>query len=250
METPSYLKIILGFLAFILVGNVVLLDYIFVSQKREIEDLKTRVTHLSEAVRTAVERNYLSSNPSEGERALPSNLSPPSVAITPSSPSLPPEGDISCPQACLPMIDSAITAYMAKKAPVPVLPEPTLGLRGEYFINLGSGSVLVSEASSTNWKTLETAQATFDISNFANVKSVTLELFLRAEGSGEVHARLFDSTTPAIIWGSEVSVASNTSTYKTVPINLTPGNKTYKIQMYSLLNTGYLDQARIHIVTR
>ena len=242
MELPNYIKIILGFLVVVLVGNVVFLDYFFVTQRSEVLDLKARMSQFSDSVKAAVERNYLT--PAETAPSAPST-SPQTTTPTVTS-------QTSCPQSCLPLIDSAITAHAAKSVTtVPATTTTTTqGLRGEYFINLGTGSVLNSEASSTNWKTLTSAQATFDISNYSNVKSITLELFMHADNSGEVHARLFDATTPAIIWGSELSVASNTSTYKSAPISLTGGNKTYKIQMYSLLTTGYLDQARIHIVTQ
>lgn len=243
MELPRYLKVILGFLCFVLIGNVVFLDYFFVTQRSELLDFKARLSQFSDSVKAAVERNYLS----------PGDTPATQTTATPSTTTTTPTTNNSCSQSCLTAIDSAITAHAAKTTTTQTTytsPTTTTSLRGEYFINLGTGSVLNSEASASNWKTIDSAQATFDASNYPNIKSATLEVFMHVQTSGEVHARLFDSTTPAIIWNSDISANTTSSTYKSAAISLSGGSKTYKIQMYSTISTGYLDQARIHIVTQ
>ena len=57
-------------------------------------------------------------------------------------------------------------------------------------------------------------------------------------------------TTPEIFWSSDLKTTANTSTFLSGPISLSGGSKTYKVQMYSTISSGTLDQARIRIVTQ
>jgi hypothetical protein len=242
MELPRYLKIVIGIFCVALIGNIIFLDYFFVSQRSELLDFQARLAQFSQSVKTAVERNYL--NPTDV---------PALKVATPSAPTL--VADTSCPKSCLPLIDSAITTHATKSvgSQAPVAPSSTPAVtvpRGEYFVPLGTGTVSNSESSGTNWKTMETAQATFDAANYGTIKAAYLEVFMRTGGAGEVHARLYESTTPAIFWTSELSTTSTTSVFLSAPITLSSGSKAYKVQMYSTISTSLLDQARIRIVTQ
>ena len=117
------------------------------------------------------------------------------------------------------------------------------GSRGEFFVPLGSGSV----SSGGDWADVATAQATFNPSNFGTIKAAYFEVFLKI-GAGEVSARLFDTTTPAILFSSEVKTTSATGAFVSAPIVLSAGDKTYRVQMKSTISTGELMQARIRIV--
>lgn len=228
MDTTSKIKdYSLWAIGIIVLINVLLLDFLFVKQRNELLDSQARLEQLASRP-----TNQIVTQPKVAEPA------PVVPAKTPVA-----VADTSCPQSCINLINVASRTNTVS-APAPI------STKGEYFVNLGTGSVTNSEASGSNWKTIDAAQATFDIGNYSNVKSVTLELFLHAATSGEVHARLFDTTTPAVFWSSELSTSSTTSTLLTAPVSLVSGAKTYKIQMYSTLSTGYLDQARLHIVTQ
>ncbi len=216
MDTASKIKVF----SLILIGllgaaNIILLDFMVV-------DLRSKPVPAPKVVETT---NF---------------VSPPAQPVAEVVP------DLSCPQSCVSLI-SAIPKQQTVSTPVV---QQITTPKGEYFINLGTGSVLNTEASSSNWKTIDSAQATFDAANYGNIKSATLEVFLHVQSSGDVHARLFDSTTPAVFWTSDLLTNSATSVYKSAPITLSSGSKTYKIQMYSTLSTGFLDQARIHIITQ
>lgn len=230
MELPKYVYYILAFLALVFVGNLLLLDFFIVSQNGTLLDFQTRLSQIA-------------------------NRSPNTVIqkTTETTPTVIP--DSSCPVSCIAMITNSTRSATIKQVlnptvSLPPLPTPTISQKGEYFISLGTGSVLNSEASNSNWKTIDTAQVTFDAASYGNIKSATLEVFLHVLGGGEVHARLFDTTTPNVFWGTDLSTSSSNSTYLSGPLTLSSGSKTYKIQMYSTLSTGYLDQARIHIVTQ
>ncbi|MBI3887904.1 hypothetical protein HY310_02445 [Candidatus Microgenomates bacterium] len=230
MELPKPIIYVLGFIALILVGNVLLLDAFLVMQKGDLLTFQTRLTQIADRqpTTTVVQSKTVQQ--------------PPVVS------------NDSCPLTCMLAITNATRSAVVRQALNPVVTTPALqtipSQKGEYFINLGTGSVLPTEGSSSNWKTLDTAQATFDASNYGSIKSATLEVFMHVESSGETHARLFDATTPSIFWTTDLSTGASTSTLLTGPLTLSTGAKTYKIQTYSTLSKGYIDQARIHIVTQ
>ncbi|MCL4398149.1 hypothetical protein M1403_03975 [Patescibacteria group bacterium] len=237
MSLPRYLQIILGIVGFIFIGNLVLLDYFFVSQRGDLLDFQARLSQLSGSFTNLSARIYTApaGNPAEVKSPTPA----------------PAPTNEACPQTCLTAIDTAVKTVNTSRSVVTTTTTAPAAPRGEYFIPLGSGSVSNTDYSNTNWKTIDAAQATFDISNYGNVKAVYFEATLRNGSIGEAHARLFDSTTPLVFFNSEVYASTSTATFISTPISITsPGPKTYKVQMYSTLSTGYLDQARIRIVTQ
>lgn len=229
IQLPKFIYYILAFIALLFVGNMVLLDYFMVGQSNNLADFQTRVTQIAQQRPTI---------------------------ISPSAPTTPqPTLVDTCPQSCVAQIINATRAAAVRQALTPITTPatgPIIGTsqKGEYFINLGSGSVLNSEANGSNWKTIDSAQATFDASNYGSIKSASVEIFMHVQSGGEVHGRLFDATTPNVFWNTDLVTTSLMSTFLSAPISLYSGPKTYKIQMYSTLTTGYLDQARIHIVTQ
>jgi len=235
---PRYLYFALGLIGLIFVGNLVILDLFFVKQKEELLTLQTRTTQMSETIRLLGGRvAYTSATGSSSGSAVLEPF----------------YGDLTCPQTCVSLIKMAtISADLSRltvSASVPVA--STIGSsKGEFFIPLGSGSVLTTDGTSANWKTIDGAQATFDASNYTNIKTVYFEAFLRTATNGEVHARLFDSTTPQVFFNTDVKTTTNASTYLSAQFTAPTGSKVYKVQMYSTLSTGYLDQARIRIVTQ
>ncbi len=236
MELPKFLRIAIAIVGFIIIGNLVLLDYLFVSQRSELLDYQTRLAQFSGSFQTLSSRVT-------GAAPVPEAKTVP-VAAKPS------EAVDTCSKSCLTAIDTAVKAANYSRPAVTTTTTTTLP-RGEYFIPLGSGSVLNTEASSANWKTIDGVQATFDIANYGTIKAAYFEATLRVAGSGEAHARLFDSTTPAVFFNSDVYASTSTAPFISSPISISgPGSKTYKVQMYSTLSTGYLDQARIRIVTQ
>lgn len=232
MFPVKYIYIILGFLALIFGANVLLLDFFFVKQKNDLLDFQTRLTQLGSRAGTttilSADRGALSA-----EKFLALDA---------------------CPQSCISIINTATKSAAVIRVPT-VVPTPAVTSqpqtpKGEYFVPLGSGSVLSSEATSSNWKTIDAAQATFDAGNYGATKAAYFEVFIRTQTNGEVHARLLDSTTPALFFNSDLKTTSTNATFLSAPISLSSGVKTYKVQMYSTLSTGYLDQARIRIVTQ
>ncbi len=220
---PKYLYIVAGFVGLVLVSNLLILDYFLVTQRGDLLDFQTRLTQLSESFKLL------------GGRLLTVDTGAPTpIPIT----------NTSCPASCVGLITMATIS--AKPIVTTVSTAPTTSTqKGEYFVPLGVGSV----AQTSNWTDISTAQATFDASNYGNIKSAYFEVILHVP-SGEVHARLFDSSTPAIFWTTDLKSTSYGGEFLSAPITLSSGSKVYKVQMYSTITSGFLDQARIRIVTQ
>lgn len=211
--------------ALILVANLVLLDLFLVKQKNELLDLQTRLTQITPLVQTQLPVASISGEPQ--------------VIISNSN---------SCPQSCLGIITNA-----TKSATVVARPQSTQSLLApitppsvkEFFIPLGTGSLTTLNT----WTDINTAQATFDTANYPSMTAAYFEAIMHTN-QGEVKARLYDTTTPFIYSGEQVSTTSNTGQLVSHSIPIRSGSKTYKVQMYTTIATGTLDQARIRIVTK
>lgn len=235
-ELPSrYLKIALGFIGAVLVVNILLLDYFFVAQRGSLLDFQTRLGQLADSFKILGGRLYTG-----GETKTPDGT----LTLNPVNNSV-------CPNSCVDLISLAATAGSRVSTKSLITPSALTttttitSTKGEFFIPMGSGSV----AKTNNWTDIDSAQATFDAGNYGNISAAYFEVFLRVQ-SGDVHARLFDKTTPEIFWGSDLKTSANSSTFLSGPITLSRGSKTYKVQMYSTISSGILDQARIRIVTQ
>lgn len=210
--------------ALILGANLVLLDFFFVKQKNDLLDFQTRLTQITPITQFSVATS------SAEQQIIISN---------------------SCPQSCLGIITNA-TKSAAVAAPV-VKPQSTQSLLApiappsvkEFFIPLGTGSVTALNT----WTDINTAQATFDTANYPSITTAYFEVIMHT-AQGEVKARLYDTTTPFIYAGEQVSTTSNTGQLVSKQVPIRSGLKTYKVQMYTTITTGTLDQARIRIVTQ
>lgn len=235
-----------GFLVVFAVLNLVLLDFLVVSQRSSTLDLSTRVGTLSESFKTLTARIYgVNFSDTNGQKS-------PSELITfPSGGS----ADV-CSSTCVSMIRSAtasaikvMSQQQSQTQTTTVYTPPkvttTATSKGEFFIPLGSGTVSLG----TDWTDINSAQAIFDAANFGSIKAAYFEVFIRTD-SGQVSARLFDTSTPAILFSSQVTSTSSTSTFFSAPITLSAGNKTYRVQMKSTISTGVLDQARVRIIVQ
>ena len=232
----KYLSIAIGIVVFFVVANLLFLDYFFAVQRNEILDLQTRISQMAGTI------NNLGSLVS-----IPTPVASPAgtpLVGVPTSELL--TGGSSCPQSCVSLINSSKSTSTV----APVVQQTNVVHGGEYFVPLGSGSLLSTEASSANWKTINGAAATFDAANYGTIKAAYFEAFLHVATVGEVHARLFDTTTPQVFFNSDVSTSNTTSTFVSAPITLSAGTKTFKVQMYSTQSEGYLDQARLRIVSQ
>jgi hypothetical protein len=232
-----------GFLVVFAVLNLILLDFFVVSERSSLLDLSTRVGTLSDSFKTLTGRIYGGNFSDTTGQKTPSGLT-----------TFPSGTNDSCSSTCIGLIRSA-TASAIKAITPPSTPTTTTIYtpskivntvsKGEFFIPLGSGSV----SSGTDWTDVTTAQAIFDAGNFGSIKAAYFEVFIHTD-SGQVSARLFDTTTPAILFSSQVANSSSTSTFFSAPITLSTGNKTYRVQMKSTIATGVLDQARVRIIVQ
>ncbi len=220
------IKVVLMLVFLLFVGNMLLLDYFFVDQRNNLLEASGKVTALTQEVRLLALGN--------NSQQASSGSAP--TGFTPTN---------SCPQTCLSAIASAV-GNVKPSAPLIAPVIQTLNQKGEYFIPLGTGSV----DSTANWTDITSAQAAFDAGNYSSIKSVYFEVFLHTTSGGEVHARLFDATTPAVFFNTDLKSTSATSEFLSVPITLKTGQKTYRVQMYSNVAAGFLDQARIRIVAQ
>ena len=130
--------------------------------------------------------------------------------------------------------------------PVSVISLPQASAK-EYYIPLGSGTTR-----SSDYVSLEGAEAHIDTSLYGNIKQVTFEVFLRnPTGNGVTYAKLFNVTDKHDVWFSEVSMVGGGTSRKDAAVTLEPGNKLYRVYLKSTLAFDvYADNARIHIVTQ
>ncbi len=240
-ELPvKYFKVAIGFIALVFVANVLLLDFFLVSQRNSLLDFQTRLTQLSDSFRILGGRLYTSTGQTPPtSQTGQTDLSQLNLV-----------GNMACPASCVDLITlSTISGRLSTRdlvAPTFTPTTVTSSTKGEFFVPLGSGSI---STTGTTWTDVLSAQASFDAGNYGSIKNAYFEAFLHTQ-AGEVHARLFDTTTPAIFWGSDLTTTANSSTFLSAPITLSSGQKTYRVQMYSTISTGFLDQARIRIVTQ
>lgn len=236
----------LGFLVVFAILNLVLLDFFVVSQRSSLLDLSTRVGTLSESFKTLTGRIYGVNFPDANGQKNPAEL------ITFPSSGAPD----TCSSSCVSMIRAATASairVISQQQPqtqtttvyTPPKATTTTSPKGEFFIPLGSGTVSLG----TDWTDINSAQAIFDAANFGSIKAAYFEVFIHTD-SGQVSARLFDTTTPAILFSSQVTNTSSASTFYSAPITLSPGTKTYRVQMKSTISTGVLDQARVRIIVQ
>lgn len=225
----KYLYIILGFVALLVIGNVVLLDYFFTTQRNDLLDLQTRIGSQSESIKSIGQRLYV---PTSGNTAAP----------TPS-----PIFESSCSQSCIALIKSA-TASAKTPAPLvtPIINNPAPNTKGEFFIPLGTGTL----TQIGTWTDMFSTQTTINTDNYPNIKAAYFEVSIHVT-SGMAQARLYDSTTPAVYWNAVLQTTSTSGESLSAPISIyTGGNKTYRVQMYTSSAQAFLDQARLHIVTQ
>lgn len=131
--------------------------------------------------------------------------------------------------------------------PIVVTQQPVISSPREYFISFGTGSSSASE-----WTDLPGLQVTVDSHSYNRIKTTTFEATLRIPtGNESASVRLFNVTDKHPVWFSEMSMEGGTPKFLSTPITLDSGNKTYQVQMKTSLSyPAYLDQARIHIVTK
>ena len=223
--------IILPFL--ILLANLAFLDYSYLNANKQREQLSLDKTDLLEKVMVLEDRL---------DRMNLSNY----IVATPAGQTSVANSD-SCPLSCAALINTSISAIKSTPSTTtkPATTVTQVNQKGEYYIPLGSGQVTQLNI----WVTIDSAQATLDTTNFPKIKQAYFEAILRTD-SGEVKARLYDVSTPYIYAGNEARTDSFTGKLISVPINLQPGSKSYKVQLYSTISTGVLDSARIKLVTQ
>lgn len=165
-----------------------------------------------------------------------------------------------CPAYCVDLLKTATMSSSKKETaetkntvsspPVPVQSVTVIKketTKGEFFIPLGSGNI--SEIGA--WKNIDSAQATFNPKNYANLKEIYFEVIMHIPNAqGVLKARLLNTSDNFIFAGEELTTVSGTGELKSVRIPLPLDSvKTYKVQMYTTMTSGVLDLARIRVVT-
>ncbi|MBI1862933.1 hypothetical protein HYS00_02325 [Candidatus Microgenomates bacterium] len=205
----------------IALGNVAVLDYLYLSRDSSQPVTTKEITKIVKEVVTTV----------------------------------PPQIDNKCSGSCL----SAIREATAEAAPRggaaafttgtrTTIPRAT-GIGGESFITLATGSF----HSEYDWADVPGAQVTIDRATYGDLKSVIFEAVINTpNGNEDVNLRLYNDTAKHPVWFSELLFPSGTETHFLVSQNMTldPGTNIYKVQMKTQFATNAsLDLARIHITS-
>lgn len=136
-------------------------------------------------------------------------------------------------------------AALENRPTTTVTPKTSTGVK-ETFLYMGTGST-----TSREWVTIDSASITFNPATYGKVKEIRFEAALSII-SGEVSARLINTTTGAIYYDSSVTHNKSASEWKTSgAISLPPGNATYAVQLRSSNGErASLDGARLKIVVQ
>ncbi len=214
------MRIIYLVVGLLVLANLAFLNYVYVVDKNTVVGLEAKLTEDSRIIQA------LNSRPGE------------SVGITALA-----TAAATCPQSCISLINQTDKTVKTTT----VINQTTAGgQKGEYIIPLGSGSI----TELNTWKDINTAQATVNLSNFGRIKETYFEAVMHIPNQqGEVRLRLYDTSTPYIYAGNVLRTTSQTGELQSVKIGLQPGQKTYKVQMYTTISAAILDMARIRIVT-
>lgn len=212
------LRVVLFLPLLALIGNLVFLDYQYVSKGRELE-LEDKITSLEDKL---------------------SNFSPGVITATASATSN------ACPQSCVDTINSAIKSLPKSTTSTPAT-KVTVNSKAEYYVPLGTGTV----STIGDWATIDSAQANFNPDDYPANSAIYFEVVMHTSGSGEVQARLYDATTPNIFAGEVLKTQSATGELLSVQMKyLLHGSKTYKVQMNTSIASAVLDSARLRVVTQ
>lgn len=119
----------------------------------------------------------------------------------------------------------------------------------EIFIPIGSGSTF-----SNSYIDLAGLEVSIDSNKYSDIESVVFEASIWVQdGNGKMYAQLYNSTDSHPVWNSEISTSASKAVLTTSPkINLTTGNKTYKVQAKTNLTSyaAHVDNARIKITLK
>lgn len=131
----------------------------------------------------------------------------------------------------------------------PAAPQVVQNSVKDYYLNFGSGT-----NQSTDWTDVQGTLYTYDLSQYQNVKSITLESTTNVPtANGTVSVRLFNKTGNYAVWNSERTVQAQVSGDLIISQNLIYdlGPKMYQIQMKSQFGVpANLIQARLHIIAQ
>ena len=216
-ENKSIIHIILVFLILVVLGNLLLLDWVYLVGVPQKTSLSPSSSSLGVGGEGPIEVIF------------------------------PEEEKLKLLNACKAEVSAAIATVSAKggettKTTVTV---PS-SLSKEYYVPLGSG-----EVTSLDWVEITGAEAYIDKSKYGRIKEVSFEANLRMpSATGSVYAMLFNMTDKHPVWNSEVSSISQTGERVSAKINLDEGNKLYRLKMkLSIPHKGVCDLARVKIVT-
>lgn len=119
----------------------------------------------------------------------------------------------------------------------------------EIFIPIGSGSTF-----SNSYIDLAGLEVSIDTAKYSAIESVVFEASIWVQdGNGKMYAQLYNAADKHPVWNSEISTSASKAVLTTSPkINLTTGNKTYKVQAKTNLTeyAAHVDNARIKITLK
>lgn len=151
-----------------------------------------------------------------------------------------------CDDACQKSIANDVLSQFPTPMEKVHSPDAMVVKQKEYILPIGSGSTHATE-----WQDIPGAEITIDSSNYKPIKKVIFEAYVSIPTSnGTAFVKLFNVTDKREVWFSEVSMETNATTRKEAPIQIEPGEKTYRVMMKTTM--GYeaiLHNARIRIIS-
>lgn len=147
-----------------------------------------------------------------------------------------------------PLVTPLVTPLATPYVPIIPIQTPQATVK-DYYLNFGSGT-----NQSTDWTDISGTLYTYDLGQYQNVKTITLETTTNVPtANGSVSVRLFNKTGNYAVWNSDRTVQAQASGDLLISQNLIYdlGPKMYQIQMKSQFGVpANLIQARLHIIAQ
>lgn len=225
--TEKLLKILPFVLGFLLIANILFLDFVWMGTRKR-------------GVEKPLEKEALPVTPG----TVTPGLSP-----TPTTSS-----ELTCPEDCLTFLEEKVSEEVAKITPVTqqtVAPTsaPAEQVPKVVYLPLGGSS----SSSATDWTDIGGSDFYFDKGDYPDLSSVRWETSLGSFlGGNLVYVRLYDVTNKRAVDASELSASSSTSKLlQSSGLTIWQGNNLYRIQAKSSSGTpAYIDSPRLKIILK
>ncbi|MDO8551753.1 MAG: hypothetical protein Q7S03_03700 [bacterium] len=220
--TNKLLKIILGAVCFLVLGNLLFLDFVWFKPKPENTEIKRAVSvELAQKDQKAADNSLVCGQ--DCQEKIQAEVQNAISALPTSAP-------------------GTRTVYITGT-------QSSAQTSNVIYFPIGSSGV----TSNLTWADIPSTDFYFNLADYPKLKNVTWEVSLRSfEGASNVYARIYDVTNSRAVDGSELTTTSEFSVLlRSGNLTIWQGNNLYRIQAKtSSGHPVYLDAPRLKVVSQ